>query len=108
MKYICEVNVNKSESDPEISLVNSQQFSTEAQDKGKTGAINFETKKDLHEYLKNHCISDRKLESSGNGFMSFLFVFLFIAMIIGVVSIFTKNMTTLNSVSPTKFGKFSY
>jgi len=59
---------------------------------------------------------EKKLESSdgpvgclvGNRFMSFLFIILVLLMIFGMCQFSTKNVPTLNSVSPPEFGRFSY
>jgi len=59
---------------------------------------------------------EKKLETSdgpfgylvGNRFTSFLLMILVLLIIFGISQFFTKNVLTLNSVSPAEFGRFSY
>lgn len=106
-RYICEVK--RDHKNNELELVNTNNFETVQSSAGE-GAIQFSDHNEMNRYFNKHCISEDKLQNSGNSLFMFLFFLLLLIFLVTLIcQMFNKSGPGVAStVGKTSFGRFSF
>ena len=106
-RYICEIKRDNKQN--EIELINTNNFDIVPSSSAE-GAIKFSDKHEMNRYFNKYCISEDKLQNSGNSLFMFLFFLLLIIFLVTLIcQMFNKSGSDVaSSVGKTGFGRFSF
>lgn len=110
-RYICEVRRDHDNHELELVHANKYELSGSAPEHG---AIRFKNKDEFNKYFRNNCVSEEALREqvqAGSNIFTFLFwllLLIFIITIIVQVCNGSGGGSAKLSVTPTRFGRFSF